>query len=296
MAVLLPIGSRIAVIAPASRFVPERLDPGIGLLREWGYTPEVFDGVLDPIRNFAASDAVRLEHLVRAFQDPRYDAIWAIRGGYGVTRFIDDIPWDTLTAKVLLGFSDLTPLLDVATRKLGASCVHAPVIHSLPSNDASSLAWLNAVLLGSPRRPLRGDVWVSGTATGPLVGGNLCMLATCCGTASQLDATGCILVLEDVGEPAYRIDRMLQQLSSSGVLNGVAGIALGTFTGCAAPDGQGWDIDDVLRDHLTGLDVPVLAGLPIGHGAANHAFVVRSRGVINDGTLSIGVSDGSEVA
>ncbi len=296
MAPILPVGSHIAVIAPASRFVPDRLEQGLNLLRDWGYTPHVFDGVSDPVRNFAAPDSVRLAHLVRAFQDPQYDAIWAIRGGYGVTRFIDDVPWDTLTAKPLLGFSDLTPLLDVATRQIGATCVHAPVIHSLPSHDDASLAWLRALLTGATREPLRGDTWVGGDATGPLVGGNLCMLASTCGTSSQLDATGCIVVLEDVGEPAYRIDRMLQQLASAGVFNGVAGVALGTFTGCAAPEGQGWDIDDVLRDHLSRLGVPVLAGLPIGHGAANHAFVVRSQGVLANGTLRIGVSDGPVVA
>ncbi len=296
MAPILPVGSRIAVIAPASRFVPDRLEQGLNMLRDWGYIPHVFDGVSDPVRNFSAPDSVRLAHLVRAFKDPQYDAVWAIRGGYGVTRFIDAIPWDTLTAKPLLGFSDLTPLLDVASRKLAAQCVHAPVIHSLPNHDDASLAWLKALLVGDARAPLAGDIWVAGSATGPLVGGNLCMLASTCGTSSQLDATGCIVVLEDVGEPAYRIDRMLQQLASSGVLDGVAGIALGTFTGCAAPDGQGWDVDDVLRDHLAGLGVPVLAGLPIGHGAANHAFVVRSRAVLANGTLSVGVSDGPLVA
>lgn len=296
MTPLLPIGSRIAVIAPASRFVPERLEHGLGQLRDWGYHPHVFDGVCDPHRNFSAPDSVRLAHLVRAFQDPQYDAVWAIRGGYGVTRFIDDIPWDTLTAKPLLGFSDLTPLLDLATHKLGAPCIHAPVVHSLPGTDDASLAWLKALLTGAPRAPLAGDVWVDGHAMGPLVGGNLCMLAATCGTPSQLNAERCILVLEDVGEPAYRIDRMLQQLASSGVLDGVAGIALGSFTGCAAPEGQDWDVDDVLRDHLCRLGVPVLAGLPIGHGAANHAFVVRSQGLLDKGVLHVGVSDGPVVA
>lgn len=296
MSRLLPTGARIAVIAPASRFASARLEEGLSVLRDWGYDPVVFDDVSQPERNLAAPDSVRLAHLVRAFQDPQYDAIWAIRGGYGVTRIIDDIPWDSLTAKPLLGFSDLTPLLDAATRHLGAPCLHAPVVHSLPSHDETSLAWLQALLSGHPRAPLSGEVWVKGTAKGPLVGGNLCMLASTCGTPSQLNARGCLLVLEDVGEPAYRIDRMLQQLASAGVLDGIAGVALGTFTGCAAPDGQGWDVDDVLRDHLTGFGVPVLAGLPIGHGAANHAFVVRSQGVIADGTLTIGDWRGQLVA
>lgn len=285
MSPILPAGARIAVIAPASRFDFDLLNRGLATLADWGFQPELFDGALDPVRNLAASDAVRLEHWVRAFSDPRYDAVWAVRGGYGFTRIMQSIPWAALTAKPLIGFSDLTPALDLATQRLGAIAIHGPVVHSLPSTDAASLSWLRDLLAGAPLPALRGDVWVPGSASGPVVGGNLCLVAATCGTSAQLDATGCLLVLEEVGEPAYRIDRMLQQLASAGVLHGVAGVLVGSFTGCAAPEDQGWSVDDVLRDHLAGLGCPVLAGLPIGHGPANRAFVVRRPAHLADGVL-----------
>ena len=129
---------------------------------------------------------------------------------------------------------------------------------------------------------------VDGTATGPLVGGNLCMLAVTCGTPFQLDARGGILVLEEVAEHPYKVDRMLQQLADAGVLDEIRGVALGSFTGCEAPAGADWSLQDVLDEHLAGRGVPVVAGLPIGHGPHNHAWPVRATGRLQGGQLGWG--------
>lgn len=288
MTALLSPGARIAAIAPASRYPIDARDRGLEQLRAWGYTPVVPEGTLDPVRSLAASDEVRLRHLQQALDDPGIDAIWAIRGGYGVTRILDRINWSTARPKPVFGFSDLTPLLDQVARRLGAPAVHGPVLTSLASSDAATLSWLRDLLNGTPHSPLVGTSWVPGVAEGPVVGGNLCLLAATCGTAAQLDATGAIVVLEEIGEPAYRVDRMLQQCRSAGVFDGIAGVALGSFTDCHAPADQGWDINDVLRDHLLGLGVPVLADLPIGHAPANRAFVVRSHARIAADSLHLG--------
>jgi len=283
---LLPSGSRIAVVAPASRFDPERLEQGMSVLRAWGYELVLPDGLLAPVRSLAASDAVRRDHLSWALSASDIDAVWAVRGGYGVTRLLDSLDWSTFRPRPVVGFSDLTPLLDQLAQR-GFPAVHGPVVHSIPSTDASSLDALRSLLQSGTQPSLTGAIWKEGTATGPIVGGNLCLMAATCGTSAQIDTTDAIVLLEEIGEPAYRVDRMLQQLASSGQLDAAAGVALGQFTGCDAPDGQGWDVNDVLRDHLMGLGVPVVADLPIGHGPCNHPFVVRSTATLQDGVLTL---------
>lgn len=113
------------------------------------------------------------------------------------------------------------------------------------------------------------------------------MLSVLCGTPWQLDTRGKILVLEDIGEYVYRIDRMLQQVKSAGMLNGLAGVVLGEFTECAPPQGADFDVYDVLHDHLGRLNVPVLAHAPIGHDSANRAFVWNQSATICDNTLQL---------
>lgn len=284
---LVPRGAPIAVVAPASAFDPERLDAGLTLLRAMGYDPRPLPGLLAPVRSLAASDETRLAHLTAALADPEWAAVWAVRGGFGLTRILDRLPWERLPARPILGFSDLTPLLDAAAARLGSDAIHGPVVHSLPTTDEASIEWLDRLLQGAPLPPLPGEVWVEGRGEGPLVGGNLCMLAATCGTPFQVDTRGAILVIEEIGEAAYRVDRLLTQLRGAGLLDALAGVAVGELLGCDAPPGAGWAVTDVLRDHLLGLGVPVLTGLPIGHGPANRAFRVRGPGRIAAGALHL---------
>jgi len=286
IAPLLPPGATVAIVAPSHYFYEDRYQQGLEILEGWGYRPIEAEGLRRQHRYLAGDDAHRLDTLVGALTAPGIDAVWAARGGSGVTRLLSRIPWTVLGARPLIGFSDLTPLLDQLGWR-GLPAVHGPVVHSLASTDAASLEHLRALLAGEPLAPLRGRALVAGSAEGPLVGGNLCMIAATCGTPFQLDASGAILVLEEIGEHPYKVDRMLQQLRDAGVLHGVRGVALGTFTGCEAPDGAGYTLRDVLRDQLGDLQVPVTTDLPIGHGAANRAFVVRSPGRLDGGTLTL---------
>jgi muramoyltetrapeptide carboxypeptidase len=147
------------------------------------------------------------------------------------------------------------------------------VLHSLADHcDDASRAHLRALLAGEPLAPLQGRVLRSGTAEGPLIGGNLCVLASLCGTPWRLRAKASIVVLEEINEVPYKVDRLLTQLRDSGCLDGAVGVALGTFLGADAPPGATWTVLDVIDEILAPLGVPVLAGLPIGHGPANHAF------------------------
>lgn len=282
MSAPLRIGDRIAVVAPSGTFDAAKRDAGLAIVRDRGFELARFDGGLHARLYLADDDDTRLERLVAAWTDPDVDAVWAIRGGYGITRILDRLPWDALRPIPLLGFSDLTPLLDAWARR-GGVAIHAPVLHNLAHIDTPWVDHLFDLLLGHDPLPLPGRTWVDGEARGPLCGGNLAMIAATCGTPWQLDARGRILVLEDVGEPAYRLDRMWTQLRQAGVFDGVAGVALGTFSGGPSPEDH---VTEVLREAATGLGVPVLAGLPIGHTDQHAAFVVGAPARIARGQLT----------
>ncbi len=284
--VLVPPGAPIAVVAPSGAHNVARFEAGLDIARGLGFVLRPTPGLLQPHRYLAAPDAVRLEQIQSALTDPGVAAVWAARGGYGLTRIIDDLDTRGIDRRPVIGFSDLTALF-CAVRGTEATCVHGPVVHSLPQTDEASRDHLARLLAGRPLAPLEGTAWVDGDAVGPVVGGNLCLLAATCGTRHQLDAAGTLLVLEEIGEPAYRVDRMMQQLLSAGVFRGVVGVALGEFTDCRVPEGSDYGIREVLLDHLEPLGVPVLAHLPMGHGSANHAFVWGRMGRIQAGRLHL---------
>lgn len=287
MTALLPPGARIGIVAPSHAFFEDRYQQGLSWLRARGYQIVERHGIRSHHRYFAGSDDLRSAQLIEALCDPDLDAVWAARGGSGITRLLDRIPYTQLLGHPVIGFSDLTPLLDQLALR-GLPAVHGPVVHSLGQTSDASLEHLGRLLDGAPLAPLPGQVWVDGEVHGPLVGGNLCLLAATCGTPAQLDASGAIVVLEEIGEAPYKIDRMLQQLKAAGVLRGVAGIALGRFTGCDPPSGAEWTLRDLMVEQLGPLGVPILADLPIGHGPANHAFRVRSPARLSGGALHLG--------
>jgi muramoyltetrapeptide carboxypeptidase len=219
----------------------------------------------------AGTDAQRLQDLQWALSSPDLQAVWAARGGYGLNRILGGLDLANCDQRPVIGFSDVTSL-HVARYQAGGNCgVHGPVLHSLADHpSAASRTHLRELLQGKHAFSLKGEVWRSGAASGPVVGGNLCMLTSLCGGPWQLRAEGCILLIEDVGEAPYRVDRMLQQLQSSGCLAGVVGVAVGTFSGCSAPKDSDWGLKDLICEAL---DVPVIGGLPVGHGPENRAFI-----------------------
>ncbi len=286
MSPLLAPGARVAVVAPAGVHNVARLEAGLDIARAHGVQLELVPDLLAPHRYLAGNDAHRLRQLTDVLTDPAWDAVWISRGGYGVTRLLPILAFDQLVAKPIIGFSDVTALF-CALHPLGLGpLIHGPVVHSLPGTNAASTAHLFAMLAGHSPAPLVGDSWVEGHAQGPVVGGNLCLLAALCGTPWQLDVSGCILVLEEVGEPAYRVDRMLQQLLSAGGLRGVRGIALGQFERCRVPERATWTLQQVLTEQLSPLGVPVVGNLPIGHGPSNYAFPWGVNARVGAGTLS----------
>jgi muramoyltetrapeptide carboxypeptidase len=274
---LLSRGARVAVVAPAHPFDPERLRGGLDWLRDWGATPVEAPNLRARHRYTAGTVAERAADLQWALSHPDLDAVWFARGGSGTGRLLDALDWSRVVAqRPVFGFSDATALFCGLWRRGRGRPVHAPVLHSiLGPGDAESRDHLAATLAGRsaplPARQLCGPV---GPVEAPLLGGNLCVLASLCGTPWQLDARGALLLLEDIGEPPYKLDRLIWQLDRAGALDGLAGVALGEFTGCGPRDPDaGWDLDALFTDLLGGRGVPVFTDLPVGHGARNHAFV-----------------------
>lgn len=271
---IVPVGTPIAVVAPSHAYNPEQLNAGLAIARAAGHHLVLLDDIHTPHRYFAHTDERRLATLTAALTSPDFGAVWAVRGGSGVTRLLPRLPWANIPPRPVIGFSDLTPLLDAMAARTGAVGVHGPVLHSLAATDRADQEALFALLAGAATPPLRGEVWSSGHARGPLRGGNLTLLAATCGTPFQCRAEGAILLLEDIGETPYRLDRSLQQLLGAGVFDGVAGIVLGTWDGCAAPAGSTWRLEDMLAEVLLPLGIPVIAGLPCGHGNRNQALLI----------------------
>jgi muramoyltetrapeptide carboxypeptidase len=259
-------GSRVAVVAPGSGFEPERLDKGFAVLRGWGYEPVPAPN-LSARRSFlAGSDDERASDLAWALGDPTIDAIWAARGGWGTPRLLHRIDLAPLLARPrwVLGFSDLTALQAVLVER-GLATLQAPLVTELADEERYDRGALRR-RLEQPGHVLElaCSVLVEGRARGPLTGGCLTLLVALAGTPWQPDLAGSVVFLEDVGEAPYRVDRLLWQLRASGTLSGVAGLALGDFTGRGPQDGP--FLQQVLAEHAAALGVPALTGVPCGHG------------------------------
>jgi muramoyltetrapeptide carboxypeptidase len=185
-----------------------------------------------------------------------------------------------------VGFSDITALHQTLWQHDWPLLVHGPVLHSLGQHpDEESRSALQRLLLAGEVPELRGVTVVEGSAEGPLIGGNLCVLASLSGTAFQLRARGAILLLEDVHEKPYRLDRTFVQLRESGSLDGVAAVVLGSFEDCRPPANEPWSAEEVLEPLLRNLGVPVLKGLQVGHGAENLPFLFGATYRLEDGRL-----------
>ena len=247
------------------------LDRGLESLDALGLRVRVAPHVLDRDGFLAGADADRARDLQDAWCDPGVDAVVCARGGYGAQRVLPLLDWAALAAarpKVLLGSSDITALHDAFAVRLGVATLFGPMPAGVPlggeRRDASTYDALAATLFEPERvqalAPAGLRRLVGGRARGPVVGGTLTLLAASCGTAYTRPAAGSIVVLEDVGEPPYRLDRCLTQLLLSGWFDGVRGIVLGSWEGCG-PEGE-----STVARRLSGLGVPMVAGLGFGHG------------------------------
>jgi muramoyltetrapeptide carboxypeptidase len=290
-------GDSVVVVAPSGPPTPEFLGRGVDVLRDWGLRVTLADHVLDrhpDLPYLAGRDADRAADLQRAWCDPDVRAVLCARGGYGAMRMIDLLDWDAMAAavtaagpKVFTGSSDITALHAAIGDRLGVVTLLSPIVAG-PSFDETARKYLRAMLFEpEPALSITGPSVATmnhGRATGMLVGGNLSLLVSCLGAAAP-PPDGAIVLLEDVTEEPYRIDRMLTQLLRAGWFTGVAGVALGSWTDCGQPS----DVYAVVADLLGGLGIPMVWELGFGHipGQVTIPLGVEATRDADAGTLTL---------
>src|SRR5690349_20925930 len=274
-------GDRVAVLCASSPVEPGALAAGLDALRFAGLDPVAYPSARDPgtmRRYLAGDDAMRAGDLRSALTDPGIAGILFARGGSGAQRTLEAMDWDGLgpetgmPPKVLAGYSDVTAVLEAVAVRLGWASVFGPMVAIREGASHYSFGSLLRTLMRPEQATLirypRAVTVVPGLARGVTTGGTLCLLASSLATGTSRPARGGILLLEDVNEEDYRVDRMLTQLRRSGYLNGVAGIVAGTFTGCGPPE----TIQDILTERLGDLNVRMIAWANVGHGGLFQAF------------------------
>ncbi|AGM06478.1 S66 peptidase family protein [Amycolatopsis keratiniphila] len=285
-------GDTIALVAPAGPVPPDLVEKALPVLRGWGVEVHVGECVRAASTGYlSASDEQRAAEFTRAWLDPGVTCVLAARGGYGSQRMLDLVDWAALKAagpKMFAGSSDVTALHGAVNVHLGLETLFSP----MPATtlfDAVAAEHLRLSLfepegvrlIASPTSsPL-----VAGTATGTLAGGNLALLTAGLGTPEQGSARESIVLLEDVTESLYRIDRMLTQLLRSGWLDGVRGFVLGSWKSCGDPD----DLRALMLDRLGPLGVPIAWDFGVGHIPASPTIPLGARATLdaNEGTLQV---------
>lgn len=284
-------GDRVRVVAPAGPAERDRLEAGLNWLREAQLEPVYDDGVFSRQGFLAGPDERRLREFQCAMADGDARAIWVARGGYGAARLLPELKTKAVQChpKWLVGFSDVTAL-HALWRRAGLCSIYGANVSTIGDWSVAARKALLNCLFGGRTNTLKGRSGVGeGPVEGMVLGGNLRVLVALLGTPYFPDLTDCILLVEDVNEPPYKIDRLLVQLHQSGALQGVKGFAVGQLTGCedrsGQPDAQG--PEDVFRDHAARLERPMVFGLPVGHDSDSQAALLGVRATLNPGDASL---------
>ncbi|MDF1564148.1 MAG: LD-carboxypeptidase [Deltaproteobacteria bacterium] len=269
-----PGGPVLRVVSPAGPVERRRVEASISFLEAAGYRVLATEGIYSATDYLAGDDARRLAELQDALDDPEVDVVWAARGGYGTMRLLPELSLERLLAapKIVAGFSDITAL-HAALGARGLVSLHSCVLAGVAEQQPEDRAALLAILAGETPPPLalEGPVIVPGQAAGRVLGGNLSVLTRLVGTPYLPSLSGALLLLEDVGERPYRLDRMLTHLELAGVPGQLAGVIVGEHAGCEEPGG-GLTALEVITERLSRWGLPAMAGAPVGHGKWNRAI------------------------
>lgn len=293
----LKTGDKVAIISPAGRFEPRNLEAGAAFLQELGLHPVMSENLNAESGYLAGDDNQRADDLNAAIESTEIKGIFCARGGYGSIRLIDRINLRSLkqTPKVFVGFSDITALsmyflLTCKMVTISAPMMAGTQIGSITPEDGRHYEQLimNPKYRGTI--PGQGRTLISGQAAGPLIGGNLSMLVHCMAAGMMPSLMGGILLIEDVNEAPYRIDRALSTLKISGALDNIAGVVAGQFEGIEHDE-----TDRIVDDVLGSLGVPIITGFPIGHGKTNAAVPIGGRVALDGNTGRIHLLDGAVI-
>jgi muramoyltetrapeptide carboxypeptidase len=273
-------GDRVAVLCVSSPVEAGALETGLDALRFAGLEPVVCASAREPgsFRTYlAGDDKTRADDLVSALTDPAIACVLFAKGGYGAQRTLESVSWDSLDGaapKVVAGYSDVTAILEALAVRLGWASLFSPMAAIQERQAHYSFGSLLRTLM-RPEAAMEigypdAVTVAGGVARGITMGGTLSLLASSVGTRTSWPARGGILLLEDVAEEPYRLDRMLTQLRRCGYLDGVAGIIAGTFTGCGSRE----EVLEILTERLGDLKVPMVAWANVGHGGKFQTFPV----------------------
>ncbi|MEO7218592.1 MAG: LD-carboxypeptidase, partial [Gemmatimonadaceae bacterium] len=290
--------ARVALVAPSGPLKGDSdVEAAIVNARSLGWDPVVGDHVLERYSYFAARDADRIADFNSALRNDSIDAIWCLRGGYGAMRIVESLDYAAARRhpKPIMGYSDISVLHAAFGRVCEIVSYHCPNART-PLTPFARDSFERALLLGTDScgtatgaRVIRG-----GRARGRLAGGNLSLVSSLVGTRYLPDLDGAILVIEDTNEGLYRIDRMLTQMSLGGALSCITGIVFGYCTSCDTDESPGdtrqsRTLDDVLREIASALNVPCIAGIPMGHVDDQWTIPLGAIATLDADTLTINV-------
>lgn len=273
-------GDTIGIVCPAGFMPLEKTDQCIASLQQWGFRVKMGKTPGHQFHYFSGTDEERLADLQQMLDDDTVQAVLCGRGGYGMSRIIDQLQWNKFREqpKWVIGYSDITLLHSHLYANLQIASLHSPMAGAF--NDSTGE---NDIYLDSIRKAICGETMQyscqlhpmnkQGVATGPLTGGNLSLLAHQVGSASDFDTKGHLLFVEDVGEYIYNIDRMWIQLKRSGKLDQLAGLIVGSFSDTkdtTVPFGR--EVYDIILEQVKDYAYPVCFGFPVGHVHENFAL------------------------
>jgi muramoyltetrapeptide carboxypeptidase len=286
-------GDIIGLVCPAGSIPMERVEKCIEILTSWGYKVKLGVTVGTKKDCFSATDKERAADLQAMLDDASVKAVLCGRGGYGLSRIIDNIDFSIFSKqpKWVIGFSDIT-VLHAALQKQGIQSIHGPMAAAFNKGAAGEpyIQSLKLILEGVKTQYEAAPHLFNrlGQAQAPMVGGNLCMMAHLIGSNHSFETRGKILFLEDVGEYHYNLDRMVIQIKKAGLFDHLAGLVLGGFTEMKDPATDfGANAFEILYHHVSSFHYPVAFNFPISHGlenypikeGANYTLTVAAQGV-----------------
>lgn len=271
-------GDQVAIVSTARKVSMKEIQPGIDFLKSIGLAPILGKTIDRAHHQFAGTDQERSEDFQQMLDDDKIKAIWCARGGYGTVRIIDKLDFTKFQKqpKWIIGYSDIT-VLHSHIHNLGVQTLHAPMAIDLHKSSDKAKELFQNVLLNNeiPFHIASNQLNKTGKCKGKLVGGNLSILYSLCGSSSAIDTKGKILFIEDLDEYLYHVDRMLQNLKRNGYFKELSGLIVGGMTNMhdnTVPFGQ--TAEEIILDAVSEYDFPVIFDFPAGHVEDNSALLL----------------------
>jgi muramoyltetrapeptide carboxypeptidase len=269
----------IGIVSTARKITKHELQPFLSMLGEWGLLFELGISIEAEADQFAGNDTVRTKDFQQMLDNPNIKAIWCARGGYGTVRIIDAIDFSEFrkNPKWIIGYSDIT-VFHSHLHNFQIETLHANMAMEIDVKTEATRTSIRRVLFGESYEinyPAKGTLNRNGTTHGQLIGGNLSLLYSLCGSPSKIDTSGKILFIEDLDEYLYHVDRMLQNLKRNGLFENLAGLVVGGMSDMrdnTIPFGK--TAEEIVKETVSNYRYPVCFHFPAGHIKDNRALIL----------------------